>query len=338
MKTKTVFGLILILVLTVSANYAQEVILTTNNTNIVASKATIDQPGLTGNANAIIVATPIGETQKLNPHQIGAWYYNNKWNIFNTDHATMPAGLKFKVEVFLKPDENHFLHVVTKQNLIGEVSYIDNLTLNSNPNAQITLFQNHAPDYRSGFLNKFEAKAKYDATTEKWYIKNVGGETLNPNTAYNIIVFSDGRSSSVNKAVSISELNIKPTISASPTPTPSNMPVGTVITPISNLAPPESVPLQVIVRTEFTIPQWNLSLSPGFCKAPVAIYTNPNILITDNVIVTGQYADGFMQLRWSALVSNGSVLLTVCNNSNSVFGSSTNTNISYRKVNILVLR
>ncbi len=57
----------------------------------------------------------------------------------------------------------------------------------------------------------------------------------------------------------------------------------------------------------------------------------------DTMIVTRKYADGLAQLRWSAMMSDGSVLITLCNNSNSVFGSSTPLNYSYRKVNIFVL-
>ncbi len=124
MKAAFTLGLFIVLTsVTVFNSFAQqEFTVTTTTANTVASKSTIEMPGLANNPLAIIVATPLGDAETLNPHPIGAWYYNNKWNIFNTDHANMPAGLKFKLQVFLKPDFNHFLHIVTKVNLIGEGS------------------------------------------------------------------------------------------------------------------------------------------------------------------------------------------------------------------------
>ena len=89
MKSKLVLVSIL-LASCFSAIYAQEIIVTSTAGNTVASKTQIDLPLLNGNPNAMIVATPLGNSATLNPHPIGAWYYNNKWNIFNVDHAVMP--------------------------------------------------------------------------------------------------------------------------------------------------------------------------------------------------------------------------------------------------------
>ena len=129
MKAKTFWSLMMILALTVSASYAQEITVTTTKANTVSSKVFIELPGLANNPEAIIVATPVGDTQILNPHAIGAWYNNNTWSIFNCDHAMMPLGLTFKVQVFLKPGANQFLHLTTKENLDNEGSFIDNPAL-----------------------------------------------------------------------------------------------------------------------------------------------------------------------------------------------------------------
>jgi hypothetical protein len=197
-------------------SFAQEFTLITTTANTVASKSTIEMAGLANNPNAIIVATPLGDAATSNPHPIGAWYYNGKWNIFNTDHATMPAGLKFKLQVFLKPDATHFLHIVTKQNLSDEGSEIDNPLINNNPKAQINILQNYAPDNRSPYnLNKFEAKAFFNSTSGRWYIANVNGKTLfqSINTAYNIVISSGQNGDSTQPQSS-------PTTSAPPIPTP----------------------------------------------------------------------------------------------------------------------
>jgi hypothetical protein len=309
--------------ISVSQALGQEFTLTTTAANTVASKATIEMPGLAGNPGAIIVATPSGNTATLNPHPIGAWYYNGKWNIFNTDHANMAVGLKFKVEVFLGPAAGQFVHTVTKENLSDGVSIVDNLELNGIPTAQIKIFQNHAPDYRTSYLNKSEAMAEYDNAAGKWLIKNVNGQRLFPGTTYNVVVTS-GRTS------------------RSDIPTQSS---GTQISVVSGVPVnattmmPSPGPVTVVAREQnFVIPPTNLALSPGTCRF-MALYTNPNVVATDTVIVTGLAYDNGMFLVWSAAVDNGSVQISVCNSKPSNSGVSGALNLSYgRKVNILVLR
>ncbi len=187
-KAKITFGLLIILGLAASTS-AQEFTLTTTNANLTSSRASVDMPGLTGNPLAIIVATPVGNTAMLNPHPIGAWYYSGKWNIFNTDHAVMPVGAKYKVRFFLQPGPNQFMHLVTKENLGAEGSYIDNPALNNNPGAQLQILENYAPEVRTPYyLNRFEAKAGYSSAAGRWYIANINGEPIGRGTVYNIVI------------------------------------------------------------------------------------------------------------------------------------------------------
>ena len=188
---------------------AQEFTFTTTAANTVASKSTIDMPGLAGNPNAIIVATPTGNTATLNPHPIGAWYYNGKWNIFNTNHSTMPPGMTFRVRIFLNPGSDQFLHTVTKDNLIQGASFIDNPALNSNPGAQFSIFQNHASQNRAYNLDPNEATAVYNAAAGKWAIKNVNGKPLFPNTAYNIVISAPGAATNSISTVSAATTSVK---------------------------------------------------------------------------------------------------------------------------------
>ena len=198
---------------------SQELNFTTTPANIISSKASIDLPGLTNNPLAIIVATPLGDTQLLNSHPLGAWYYANKWNLFNTDHAVMPPGAKYKIEFFLKPGPNQFLHVVTQQNLGAEGSYIDHPSLNGNPNAQIKILQNHAPEVRSpNNLNRFEAKASYSTAAGRWFIANVNGEAIGRGAAYNIVVGS-GSTVGANTNPGVNPPGQNPTIPTNPNPT-----------------------------------------------------------------------------------------------------------------------
>lgn len=319
--------------------FGQEITFITAKANLVASKATIDAPGLAGNPQAIIVAAAVGDTRDLNPHTVGAWYYNDKWNIFNTDHATMPAGLKFKLQIYLRPSADQFMHVVTKQSLGDLGSYIDHPSLNNNPRITFRFLQNHAPDYRAGALNRFEARAEYDPSVGKWYLKNAGGEPMLPNTAYNIVISPGAESGPYTSTPPSVRPSPIPGSQPTPTSTPMPVPVGSVITPLATLAPPQIAPLTVVAREEWAIPyQGNILLSSGLCKIVYGSYSNPNILATDTVIVTGQAVAEGAYLKWTAVVDIGAVHLNVCNWKKMTLWASAAMDLNGRKVNILVLR
>lgn len=168
-----------------------EFTLNTVPANITSSQALINLPALNGNPDAIIVATPQGNTATSNTHPLGAWYYSGKWYLFNTDFAPMLPGLSYKIQYFLTPGTNQFLHLVTQQNLGAEGSYIDNPALNNKPNAQFAILQNHSPDIRAGsWRNPNAAKTGYNTASGKWYITNVNGQPIQKGCAYNIMVSS----------------------------------------------------------------------------------------------------------------------------------------------------
>ncbi|MBL0274120.1 MAG: hypothetical protein IPQ06_13875 [Chitinophagaceae bacterium] len=105
----------------------------------------------------------------------------------------MPVGLTYKVQYFLTPGANQFLHLVTQQNLGAEGSYIDNPALNNKPNAQFSIFPNHSPDTRAGsWLNPYEAKTGYSSSAGRWFITNTGGQAILKGCAYNIVISSTG--------------------------------------------------------------------------------------------------------------------------------------------------
>jgi hypothetical protein len=169
----------------------QEFTLTTTTANVISSKALIDLPGLSGNPNAIIIAIPMDNTKTMNPHPTGAWYYSGKWNIFNCDQQGMPLYMTYKIQYYLNPGVNQFLHLVTQQNLGAEGSYIDNPALNNKANVQFSIFPNHSPDIRAGsWLNPSEAKTGYNSSTGRWYITNIGGQPMLKGCAYNVVVSS----------------------------------------------------------------------------------------------------------------------------------------------------
>ena len=220
MKIGIISCLLFAFTLTAPNVFTQEFTLTTTNANITSSRASIDMPGLTGNPLAIIVATPLGNTAELNTHPIGAWYYNDKWNLFNSNHNVMPPGAKYKIQFFTTRGPNQFLHVMTQQNIGSEGSYIDNPALNNNPNARVQILQNHAPDVRTPYnLNRFEARAAYSSAAGRWYIANINGEPLGRGGAYNIVVTSGSTVGSNTNPNQNPNTNTNPTNTTNPTGT-----------------------------------------------------------------------------------------------------------------------
>ena len=224
MKANTILGLILILALMVSANYAQEFTLTATAANTVASKVIIDMPALNGKPNAIILATKIGT---LDPFPIGAWYYNNQWNIFNINHNNMPIGSTFKVQVFPTRDADHYLHVVvTANNQTVPRMALNHPALDFHPGAQVKIFQNHDPYTR----NPSEAKVYFDTAAKKWFIENVDGTPLKSNTAYNVVIAASAIGSNPNTNTPVGEATPK-NLTQTPNPTSTSDP--TSISPTS---------------------------------------------------------------------------------------------------------
>lgn len=223
-KIRIILLLVVVIGLSVINSSAQEFTLTTSQSNIISSRASIGGPGLDGNPNAIIVATPLGDADKYNPHPIGAWYYKDKWNIFNTDHVVMPVNMRYKIEYSPKADANHFLHILTPQNIGDDGSYLDHPLLNGHPNAVFKILQNYTPDDRAGYyLNANEAKAGYNPASGKWYIANINGKRLYPGTAYSVAIFSDGNESTTPAPVAETPQATKPapTMTREPTTRPS---------------------------------------------------------------------------------------------------------------------
>jgi type VI secretion system secreted protein Hcp len=149
----------------------------------------LDIPELNGNPTAVIFIKQVEVNGvNLDPHPICAYYTGKQWSIMNTDNATVPAGSQFSVQYFNTSDANHFTHIVTKENLVKNSSYIDHSGLNGNPNARFEYFQNVATNVRGGGINRSEIKFQYDDAAGKWFITNLKGNALDLATGYNISI------------------------------------------------------------------------------------------------------------------------------------------------------
>ena len=151
-----------------------------------------DNPDLNGNPTAIIFVTAVEVNGiNLDPHPICAYYNGKQWSVMNTDNSTMPAGSQFNVQYYATADEKDFVHIVTRENLVKNNSYIDHAGLNGNPKAKFQFFQNVAPNIRGGLVNSADAKIQYDESTGKWFVSNNNGKTMDIATGYNIAIGSE---------------------------------------------------------------------------------------------------------------------------------------------------
>jgi len=175
----------------------------------------LDNPDLNGNSAAIIFITPM-KAKGIN-HPISAYYINKKWSVLNTDGSVMEPGSQFDIEYYLKPDDTHFVHVVSRENSAKEKSsYIDHAGLNDNPGAQIRIFQNWSPAVWGGNVNRNEIKIQYDANARKWFISNTNETQLEFPVAYNIMFTSGGPSVMNGKVDKTIEGGVKTPLSIMP--------------------------------------------------------------------------------------------------------------------------
>jgi DNA-binding beta-propeller fold protein YncE len=216
-KLKLIPGILGLIIFLVSAVFAQQQF---THTVTAANKYCNATCSLTNISNpfAILIVSPIlvnGTSQ--NPHPIGVFYVQEvkKWSIINLDGAALTEGVKFKVQYYLNPDPNQFVFVVTQA---GGTPCLDHAGLNENPNAQVQFSATGSP--RGAYFNKHEARIEYDASALKWCLSSVNDQPLRAETAFNIVVTSNGeRTAGQQKVVSIPELTVKSTINtAAPAP------------------------------------------------------------------------------------------------------------------------
>lgn len=189
MRLRTIItGLLTLIVSSVTATYAQGVFtqtVTALSTNCNATCSVLDVNALSNNPAAIVFITPSGGT--ANPHLVGAYYmYLNKWSIFNLDGAAIAVGAKFTVE-YSNPDANHFLYVVPQRVSPKDTAYIDHAGLNGNPGAHIRVIP-HITSTIGNQWNRDAVKAAYDGAAAKWFLVNINGTPVPPDSAYNIVV------------------------------------------------------------------------------------------------------------------------------------------------------
>jgi type VI secretion system Hcp family effector len=197
--------LLKLLVLTTAFGQAQQQLSITSSkaNNYCNGTCTLfDVADLNNNPTAVMFITPVEvKGVNLDPHPICAYYTGKQWSVMNVDNSTIQPGAQFNVQYYSRPDSNHFVQIVAKENLVKKGSYIDHASLNGNPNAQIQFFQNSAPNARGGTLNKDDVQIQYDASAGKWYIANISGRQLDLGVGYNIAISAIGITNTLIKII-----------------------------------------------------------------------------------------------------------------------------------------
>jgi hypothetical protein len=151
----------------------------------------MDHPLLNDNPNAIVLAShnwnPGNTAGTYNDRPFGVWYSGgqSQWAVFNQDFAPKPAGTDFNV-LIPSPGDDTFVHSATAGNTSGQLTYIDQPSLNGNPEAAVLVTQNWNPSGTSGTYNNHPIGVYYINATGRWAIFNQDLANMTLGAAFNV--------------------------------------------------------------------------------------------------------------------------------------------------------
>lgn len=178
MKTKITI-LLLLCFISLKAQKVIEHVTTTKNTN--AHITTINHEATNGKKDVILIIT-----QKFgvyNDNEVGVWYSNGKWKLFNQNRKAMPNNAKFNILVLPKRTKQAFVHTTTSVNTKGHLTTIDAPILNNKANALVFITQNF------GSYNTSNVGIWYNGG--KWKIYNENTQQKMPiGTKFNVLVLN----------------------------------------------------------------------------------------------------------------------------------------------------
>jgi hypothetical protein len=161
---------------------------TTANTH--GSSTTIDNPLTNNNPNAIIMVTenynPNNQPGVYNTHNIGIVFDGTHWNIFNEDQTAITPQASFNVYV-LGANNKGFIQQAQANTINGNMTTIQNQTLNGDPNALIEVTQNWVPGTSGiGIYNDHPIGVMFDGTN--WNIYNQDQAPMPPQATFNVLI------------------------------------------------------------------------------------------------------------------------------------------------------
>jgi hypothetical protein len=147
---------------------------------------------LNNNPSARVIVTdnytPLGDTEETGPdlNNVGVWYHNGHWAIFNENHAPMPTDAAFNVYAIIGTGPT-FVQTATAANSAYDYTDIDNALTNNQPNAKVFVTQNWNPNGTlSGQYDNHPLGVWYH--NGKWSIFNEDGTAIPANASFNVVV------------------------------------------------------------------------------------------------------------------------------------------------------
>jgi hypothetical protein len=161
--------------------------------NSAGDWTTIDHPLTNGKPGAILIVTPNWNPGNVggvyDNHPIGVFYTGTQWAIFNQDLTAIPVGAAFNV-IIPTAAAGVFVHTANVGNSSGDLTTIDNVLTNGNPNALVFVTQNWNPGGVGGTYNSHPIGAYYDGS--KWGIFNQDLAVMPAGAAFNVTILTAG--------------------------------------------------------------------------------------------------------------------------------------------------
>lgn len=159
----------------------------TSTANTKRHMTTLNHASVNGQANKLLfISQRYGQ---YNNHQVGVYYEQGKWKIYNEDIATMPNNTNFNV-LAVQASDKAFLHKATTQNIKGHWTTINHPKCNNNPNAVLIVTQNWKGAYNPKPIGVFY-------NSGRWAIYNQDKSVMPENMAFNVLVQSEGEKSGI---------------------------------------------------------------------------------------------------------------------------------------------
>ena len=158
---------------------------TVTKVNKAGHITTLDHKALNNHPDAKLFVTQNG---KFNPNEIGVWYNNNQWHIFNQNRQNLAIGTQFSVFVPPHNANNAFTVTTNSENTTGHITTLDNALVNNHSNSLLFVTQ------RYGKYNTSPVGVWF--SNDKWKIYNEDRSQMPQNTMFNVLVLDEGENQS----------------------------------------------------------------------------------------------------------------------------------------------
>ena len=134
------------------------------------------------NPKAIVIVAQRGD-KVMNPNEVGVWYNQGKWTIYNQNKKALPIGCQFNV-LILDPLKitNSFVHTTSNSNIQKHITSLNHSLTNGKAGAQILVTQVY------GKYNTSPVGVWYN--DGKWKIFNENKSKMPLGTKFNVYVYN----------------------------------------------------------------------------------------------------------------------------------------------------